>query len=53
MNHNALPDCLQTRLLMLDIEELLKPCEEREGWKPEVLAKSSQLDLRNFMVTKP
>ena len=49
-NHEELPDCLQTRLLMLTLEQLLKPCDEREGWMPKGLSKPCQRDLRTFMV---
>ncbi|KAJ3512791.1 hypothetical protein NM208_g15276 [Fusarium decemcellulare] len=49
LNHRALEDTLQTRLLALAFDELCKPIEEREeNWQPEDLTLKSQTCITDF-----
>lgn len=52
MNHHALEDCLQTRLLMMAFEKLVKPLKERRGWQPTDLVQIGQRTLGDW-VLKP
>jgi len=49
LNHAALIDCKQTRLVCEGFEQLCKPVEEREGkWRPENIAKPSQRSVLDW-----
>ncbi|KAI8951904.1 hypothetical protein F4801DRAFT_578005 [Xylaria longipes] len=49
LNHRALEDALQTRLLALAFDELCKSREERnENWRPEHLAPVTQTSIMDF-----
>jgi hypothetical protein len=53
MNHRALEDCLQTRLMILAFEVLCKSLEERgRGWQPTMLTKIGQKNL-DYWLRKP
>ena len=49
LNHAALIDCRQTRLVCEGFEQLCRPVEEREGkWRPENIAKPSQRSVLDW-----
>jgi hypothetical protein len=49
LNHRALEDTLQTRLLALAFDELCKPTKERsENWRPAHLARVTQTSITDF-----
>ncbi len=50
LNHQALVDCQQTRLVLQAAIELTKPVEERgKGWNPERITRNSQTSIRNWL----
>lgn len=50
LNHRALEDCLQTRLLSIAFDELCRPAAEREGgWRPENFVKTAQTSLLGWL----
>jgi hypothetical protein len=50
LNHEALIDCQQTRLVCMGFNELCPPVEEREmEWQPETVARSSQTTILDFL----
>lgn len=50
LNHQALVDCQQTRLVLQAAIELTKPAKERgKGWDPERITKNSQMSIRNWL----
>jgi hypothetical protein len=50
LNHQALVDCQQTRLVCKAIDELGRPTRERGGkWQPDSVAKSAQLSILNWL----
>lgn len=49
LNHAALIDCRQTRLVCEGFEQLCRPVGEREGkWRPENIAKPSQRSVLDW-----
>ncbi|KAF1963619.1 hypothetical protein CC80DRAFT_397754, partial [Byssothecium circinans] len=54
MNHQALADCQQTRLVCMAYEELCKPVAERgEEWRPDAVARSSQRSILDWLQDSP
>lgn len=50
LNHHALADCQQTRLVLHAAIELTKPVKERgNGWNPERIAGNSQTSIRSWL----
>jgi len=50
LNHRALEDCLQTRLLSLAFDELCKPVTQRRGeWRPENVCNIAQTTLLGWL----
>ncbi|OCK93026.1 uncharacterized protein K441DRAFT_153431 [Cenococcum geophilum 1.58] len=50
LNHRALEDCLQTRLLSLAFDELCKPVTQRRGkWRPENVGNIAQTTLLGWL----
>jgi hypothetical protein len=46
LNHQALVDCQQTRLICMAYEELCKPIAERgQEWQPDTVARSAQTSI--------
>lgn len=53
LNHRALEDTLQTRLLALAFDELCKPIKERqEDWRPHHLAQVTQTTITSYLERK-
>lgn len=54
MNHQALADCQQTRLVCMAYEELCKPVAERgEEWRPDAVARSGQRSILDWLQDSP
>jgi len=52
MNHRAVPDCLQTRLMLMAFEAAFaKPLSQRIEFKPTDLAKIRQRAITQFFST--
>jgi hypothetical protein len=50
LNHQALVDCKQTRLVCIAYEELCRPLAERgEEWQPDMIARSGQTSILNWL----
>jgi hypothetical protein len=50
LNHEALVDCQQTRLVCMGFNELCRLVEERgTEWQPETVARSSQTTILDFL----
>lgn len=50
LNHQALVDCQQTRLVCIAYDELCKPIGDRgEQWHPETIAKVSQKSILDWL----
>ncbi|KAH7328011.1 hypothetical protein B0I35DRAFT_6299 [Stachybotrys elegans] len=53
LNHQALVDCQQTRLICMGFDELCRPIEERGAeWRPETVAKTAQTSLDSWLQKK-
>jgi hypothetical protein len=53
LNHQALVDCQQTRLICMAYEELCKPIAERgEEWHPDTMARSAQRSILDWFQGK-
>lgn len=50
LNHQALVDCQQTRLVCIAFDELCRPVEERgKEWQPDAMERSAQTSIFNWM----
>ena len=50
LNHQALVDCQQTRLVCKAFDELCRPVDERgEMWQPDTVSSSSQTSILNWL----
>jgi len=53
LNHQALVDCEQTRLVCMAFDELCRPIEERgEDWQSDTVVGSAQLSILNWLQDK-
>lgn len=53
LNHQALVDYEQTRLVCMAMEELSKPLDKREGrWRPETIAEITQRSILDYLKPK-
>jgi len=54
LNHQALVDCQQTRLVCIAYEELCKPIAERgQEWRPDTVARSEQTSILDWLQDSP
>jgi hypothetical protein len=50
LNHQALVDCQQTRLVCMAYEELCRPIAERgREWQPDMVARSAQVSILGWL----
>jgi hypothetical protein len=50
LNHQALIDCQQTRLVCTAFDELCKPIGERSmEWQPDTIASSAQMSILDWL----
>jgi hypothetical protein len=54
LNHQALVDCQQMRLICMAYEELCKPIAERgQEWRPDTVARSTQTSILDWLQDLP